>query len=49
MHISFSPYVEYFFTEGNNFDILDQIKKQTNLLNKTEIIRYSEVNNFISK
>lgn len=42
MHIAYSPYTKYFITEKNNFDVLDQIKKETNLLNNTEVIKISD-------
>jgi hypothetical protein len=42
MHIAYSPYMDYFITEKNNFDVLNQIKKATNLLDKTSIIKISE-------
>ena len=42
MHIAYSPYIKYFITEKNNSDILNQIKKETNLLNSTIIIKISD-------
>ena len=42
-HIAYSPYMHYFITEKNNQDILSQIKKSTQLLNETTIIKISDM------
>lgn len=47
-HVAYSPYMDYFITEKNNYDILQQIKKTTNLLNKTTIIKLAEFENFLA-
>jgi hypothetical protein len=48
MHISFSPYVDYFITEKNNSTILKEINKQTSFLEKTHILSYSEIKFFLA-
>ncbi len=36
-HIAYSPYMHYFITEKNNFDVCNQIKRKTDLLKNTKL------------
>ncbi|MEK6808587.1 MAG: hypothetical protein AABY14_02780, partial [Nanoarchaeota archaeon] len=48
-HIAYSPYMDYFITDKNNVDILKQIKKSTDLLNRTTMIKSkTEFKTFLS-
>lgn len=47
-HVAYSPYMTYFITEKNNYDILKQIKKTTNLLDNTTIIKLTEFETFLN-